>query len=375
MMTKISKFLYTLFVGVVLLLSIKETNGFFIKHVLSGKCIYDTGVEYSRYPRNNNPIHLTYYLNLTKNCFDSTAQFKFHQSGSILKPNREGCLVGERDFKKLFLIYEKKGDIAAACNDANALNQTFQGGIFTSNMYFNDCAVPPGYIKSQVYMGIAKCNGEEDQRFHFGSVTCSGQKIANTNCSNNQYMVVKKAEYRGLSKGSSCGSSYNYSCSVDVTCDLKNYCDGGRKCDISVDDNHFPSNICPDLNKYLYFEYQCNDTSTPHREICNFENVHLSQSILPNKGVVDVITKFRNFTICNNGLLAEVKTTVCNRFGYPSALYIDSWTSTPTSVNHFFTPGNVACGAQVNDLFQCSITQNKSCSQYLYVTCKHSHYF
>ena len=142
-----------------------ETNGFFIKHVQSGKCIYDTGVEYLRYP-SINPIHLTYYLNLTKNCFDSTTQFKFHQSGSILKPNRRGCLVGEEILQDLFLIYEKKGDIAAACKDANALTQTFQGGIFTSD--FDKCAVPPGYIKRHVYMGIANCNNEEDQRFHFG---------------------------------------------------------------------------------------------------------------------------------------------------------------------------------------------------------------
>ena len=142
-----------------------ETNGFFIKHVQSRKCIYDTGVEYSRYPRNN-PVHLTYYLNLTKNCFDSTAQFKFHQSGSILKPNREGCLVGEIVLQDLFLIYEKKGDITASCNARYALNQTLQGGIFTSD--FNKCAVPSGFIKRHVYMGMAKCNDEEDQRFHFG---------------------------------------------------------------------------------------------------------------------------------------------------------------------------------------------------------------
>ncbi|XP_046858729.1 receptor-type tyrosine-protein phosphatase F-like [Xenia sp. Carnegie-2017] len=80
-------------------------------------------------------------------------------------------------------------------------------------------------------------------------------------------MVIKVAEYRGLSNGSSCGSSYDYSCSVNVTCDLKNYCDGETECTITVDDNHFPSNICPGLEKYLYFEYQCNDTSMPYRKI------------------------------------------------------------------------------------------------------------
>ena len=102
-----------------------------------------------------------------------------------------------------------------------------------------------------------------------GSVTCDGKNISDVSCSNNQYMVIKVAEYRGLRKGSICGSSFDHSCSVDVTCDLKNYCDGERKCNVTVDDNHFPSNICPGLEKYLYFEYQCNYTSMPYRKICN----------------------------------------------------------------------------------------------------------
>ncbi|XP_046858340.1 uncharacterized protein LOC124451778 isoform X2 [Xenia sp. Carnegie-2017] len=247
-------------VGSIFACLIQETNGFFIKHVQSGKCINDTGMTLF-----GNFYGIGYYLNLTNNCFDPTTQFKFHQSGSILKPNRQGCLVGDRQREDLFLIYENKGNIAAACNDANALTQTFQGGIFTSD--FNKCAVPPGYIKRHVYMGIAKCNNEEDQQFHFGAVTRAGQKIADASCSNNQFMVIKVAEYRGLRKGSICNSSLDYNCSVDVTCDLKKYCDGERECTITVDDNHFPSNICPGLEKYLYFEYQCNDTSMPYRKI------------------------------------------------------------------------------------------------------------
>ncbi|XP_046857075.1 uncharacterized protein LOC124450443 isoform X2 [Xenia sp. Carnegie-2017] len=366
MMTEIRQCSYSLIITVILVFSVKEANGFFIKHVQSGKCIYDTGAEYSRYPRNI-PIHLTYYLNLTKNCFDSTAQFKFHQSGSILKLNREGCLNGERVLQDLLLIYEKKGDIAAPCNEANALTQTFQGGIFTAD--FNKCAVPPGYIKRHVYMGIAQCNDEEDQRFHFGSVACAKQKIANASCSKNQYMVIKVAEYRGLSKGSSCGSNYDYSCHVDVTCDLKNYCDGRRECNITVDDNHFSSNICPGLEKYLYFEYQCNDTSMPYRKICNLQDVSLSQSNLPNEGLVDVFTMYRNFTICNNGLLHKEKTVVCEHFGYPTAASLEGSRSLSSSMHRSFIPGNVKCDAQVNDLSQCAITQNNACSQYSYLTC------
>ena len=99
-------------------------------------------------------------------------------------------------------------------------------------------------------------------------MTCFGEKITNVSCPNNQYMVIKKAEYRGLNEGNVCGSSYNYSCSFDVTCHLKRRCDGQRVCNISVDDNLFPSNICVGLNKYLYIEYQCNDTMTSLDDMC-----------------------------------------------------------------------------------------------------------
>lgn len=40
-----------------------------------------------------------------------------------------------------------------------------------------------------------------------------------------------------------------------------------------------------------------------------------------------------------------------------------------------FKPGNMNCNAQVNDLSQCTITQNNGCSQYSYITCKNSYSF
>ncbi|XP_046858700.1 uncharacterized protein LOC124452170 [Xenia sp. Carnegie-2017] len=184
-------------------------------------------------------------------------------------------------------------------------------------------------------------------------------------------MVIKVAEYCGLRKGSICGSSFDYNCSVDVTCDLKNYRDGERNCNITVDDNHFPSNICPGLDKYLYFEYQCNDTSMPHREICNLHDVRLS----PNKGIVDVITKFRNLTICKNGILHKEKTIVCKHFGYTTATSVEGSMPLSSLMYPSFKPGNINCKVQVNDLSQCTITQNNGCSQYSYITCKQSYSF
>ena len=88
--------------------------------------------------------------------------------------------------------------------------------------------------------------------------------VKNVNCPTGQYMVVKTASYRGLNDTKTCGSSDDHSCEVDVTCLVKELCDGKDECSITVDDNLFSAGLCSGLTKYLYFEYQCMDTSTPY---------------------------------------------------------------------------------------------------------------
>jgi hypothetical protein len=88
--------------------------------------------------------------------------------------------------------------------------------------------------------------------------------VKNANCPKYQYIVVKTASYRRLSDTKTCSLSDDYSCEVDVRCLVKELCDGQRECSITVDDNLFSGDPCPGLTKYLYFEYQCNDTSTPY---------------------------------------------------------------------------------------------------------------
>ncbi|XP_046858728.1 receptor-type tyrosine-protein phosphatase T-like [Xenia sp. Carnegie-2017] len=171
-------------------------------------------------------------------------------------------------------------------NYYNSVNWKEPESFTCSHEYINE-TIEKSYLKPSASFGIGQhkipykyilyggknhtcyvvMNVNERQRYQ-GSVTCFGEKITNASCPNNQYMVIKKAEYRGLNEGNVCGSSYNYSCSFDVTCHLKRRCDGQRVCNISVDDNLFPSNICVGLNKYLYFEYQCNDTMTSLDDIC-----------------------------------------------------------------------------------------------------------
>jgi hypothetical protein len=102
-------------------------------------------------------------------------------------------------------------------------------------------------------------------------VTCHGEMTNNTNCPKDQYMVVKNASYRGLPATKTCNSSSmsgNYSCEVDVTCLVKKQCDGQHECNITVDETLFSGDLCPGLTKYLYFEYQCNDTATSFNELC-----------------------------------------------------------------------------------------------------------
>ena len=100
--------------------------------------------------------------------------------------------------------------------------------------------------------------------FFQGSVTCRGNIIKNANCPKDQYMVVKKASYRGLTSTKTCGLSDDYSCEVDVTCLVKGRCDGQHECTITVDDNLFPASLCQGFTTYLYFEYQCMDSPTPN---------------------------------------------------------------------------------------------------------------
>ena len=92
--------------------------------------------------------------------------------------------------------------------------------------------------------------------------------VKNANCPKDQYMVVKTASYRGLSATQTCGLSDDYICELNVTCLVKKQCDGQHECNMNVNDNLFSGDPCLGLTKYLYFEYQCVNTSTPLKEMC-----------------------------------------------------------------------------------------------------------
>ena len=120
-----------------------DMNGFFIKHVQSGKCVRD------RLPSS--------FLD-TMNCFEETASFKFLQSGSINRWNRAKCLVKSGRYVKL-----SYRNFNGECGAINNITQTNWGGLFFSR--YNKCIVDKG---SDFNLELANCKNEEDQRFNFG---------------------------------------------------------------------------------------------------------------------------------------------------------------------------------------------------------------
>ncbi|XP_046856964.1 uncharacterized protein LOC124450352 isoform X2 [Xenia sp. Carnegie-2017] len=256
------------------------TSGFFIKHLQSGKCIRNTGLMASTIFKQRG----FYYLELSDNCLDPAAQFTYLDNGNIMKLNVPGCLRPNQIFgpgyglHMLYIHFSESGSInQIVCS--TSITQTSWGGLtmkYDQHSYEDRCLVNGSFSPLRdrqgvdAYIRVTNCDERLNKTFHFGSLTCSGHRILNVSCSNNQYMKIKTASYRGLTKGNICGSSYNYSCSVDVTCDLKGHCDGQHKCKVLVNDNLFSSNICPQLNKYLYFEYECtNDRRSLKEDSCS----------------------------------------------------------------------------------------------------------
>ena len=103
--------------------------------------------------------------------------------------------------------------------------------------------------------------------------------------------MVKTASYRVSSDSKACGLSDDYSCKVDVTCLVKQQCDGQHECNITVDNNLVSSGQCNGLTKYLYFEYQCADDAISF----NQQNLPICASdgprVLPNMSSGDIKAK------------------------------------------------------------------------------------
>ncbi|XP_028397384.1 uncharacterized protein LOC114521168 [Dendronephthya gigantea] len=270
----------------------ERVAGFFVKHVKTGMCVNDTGVV----KHSGQLWGSLSFLELSSNsCFDKAAQFRFRDNGAMFNIKRKGCLAAYSKnnfgfYQNIFYLYVPATsielDVSACAYDPERdiyrpITQTSWGGLsiyykgYNKGSFQTWCAVPKTNKHLDQHYGIdpyigltTDCDDIEDKRFIFGSVTCYGELVGNINCPKDQYMVVKTASYRGLSDSKTCGLSDDYNCTVDVTCLVKKHCDGQHECNIPVDETLFPDDLCPGLKNYLYFEYQCSNSSKDFEKKC-----------------------------------------------------------------------------------------------------------
>ena len=133
------------------------------------------------------------FVELTNNCLDPAAQFRFRDNGAMLNLKRQGCLTGLYKAKSgywldMFYIYVDSDSLdRSACAQKpdekiyRAITQTSWGGLtvyYRKNIrssFQTRCAVPKTHKSLAKYQGIdpyievtTNCDDAEDKRFNFG---------------------------------------------------------------------------------------------------------------------------------------------------------------------------------------------------------------
>ena len=133
-----------------------------MKHVKTGKCVNDTAQIQS-----NASWGSLSYLNLSNNCLDPAAQFRFRDNATMLNLKRQGYLTicKKRALPEMFYVYVPSSPpniTESACADHRAIKQTPWGGLSGSNDSVTRCADP------QMYIETTNCGYTENRRFNFG---------------------------------------------------------------------------------------------------------------------------------------------------------------------------------------------------------------
>ena len=182
--TNNAKYWYAM-VQSILIFVFSGVGGFFVKHVKTGMCINDT----SKIQFRGSWGSLS-FVELTNNCLDPAAQFRFRDNGAMLNLKRQGCLAvlykdGSGYRLDMFYIYVADNLEREACaqdsNNKRAINQTLWGGLmlqykrFRKDSFQTMCAVTKTHDALATNQGIdpyigliTNCNDAEDKRFKFG---------------------------------------------------------------------------------------------------------------------------------------------------------------------------------------------------------------
>mgnify|MGYP002804006028 CR=1 FL=1 len=162
----------------------------------------------------------------------------------------------------------------------------------------------------------------------------------------------------------------NIFCKVDATCEVRKRCDGLHECNITVDDNLIPGDLCPALSKYLYFEYLCFNAKTPLNKLY-VKDAFLSYWSLPYKGVLQIeIDSEERKNVCWESLNKHKADLVCRHLGYKKGAY--SFTRAPFSKNSKASKiSYLHCRHQAIHLSQCEFTiaDSINCPGFPYIEC------
>ena len=160
-----------------------------MKHVQTGMCIYDTRkIHLKARPWGN-----VSFVELSNDCLDPSAQFRFRDNGAMLNLKRPGCLspqykAGTGYYLDMFYIYVNSGGLdTTACTDRPdidryaSITHTSWGGLsikykgYRKTTVQTTCAVPKTYQPLadnqgiDPYIALTKdCIDAENKRFNFG---------------------------------------------------------------------------------------------------------------------------------------------------------------------------------------------------------------
>ena len=137
-----------------------------MRHVQTGMCINDT-----RIIQGNETWGNLSFVELSNNCLDPAAQFRFRDNGAMLNLKRPGCLNpryrSNNDLVVFYIYVSSEGLDTDACSAP--VTQTSWGGlsVITGS---KQCAVPKTSSKLKIdpYIGLLECNDAENKRFNFG---------------------------------------------------------------------------------------------------------------------------------------------------------------------------------------------------------------
>ena len=131
-----------------------------MKHVQTGMCIHVTSVPHVTASWGN-----LSYVELSNNCLDPAAQFRFLDNSAMFNLERKSCFEGKLSVLYFLLAADPSGN----CRDRDhAITQTSWGGLSVYEVDSGQtwCAVP----KTNTYIGLTTCSDTENKRFNFGKL-------------------------------------------------------------------------------------------------------------------------------------------------------------------------------------------------------------